>query len=115
MPRDRFVVLLTKAVRSYKRRPGYSQLDRIHVAAVGAAGIEAVGEALRRAGQPGWKQGDTFVSIRAHLREHIYGLLKQHAIVLSLVSGTVRVNRMARDLVKCLAKYFDLVRADVLP
>ncbi|RMS92869.1 hypothetical protein [Pseudomonas coronafaciens] len=98
MPRDAFVVLLALAVQSYQRRPDYAQLERIHVAAVGAEGVEALGEASRRAGLSVWKHGDIFVSIRAHLREHIYGALQQYLISSSLASGAVKDNKMARDL-----------------
>ncbi|UQB34265.1 hypothetical protein I9H06_10460 [Pseudomonas tremae] len=98
MPSDAFVVLLSLAVQSYRRRPGYAELERIHVAVVGAEGVEALGEAFSRAGLSGWKRGDTFVSIRAHLREHIYGALQQHLISSSLASGAVEDNKMARDL-----------------
>ncbi|WP_235664031.1 hypothetical protein, partial [Pseudomonas savastanoi] len=98
MPRYAFVVLLSLAVQSYRRRPGYAELERIHVAVVGAEGVEALGEASKRAGLSGWKRGDTFVSIRAHLREHIYGALQQHLISSSLASGAVEDNRMVRDL-----------------
>ncbi|WP_234779173.1 hypothetical protein [Pseudomonas coronafaciens] len=68
------------------------------LAAVGAEGVEALGEASRRAGLSVWKHGDIFVSIRAHLREHIYGALQQYLISSSLASGAVKDNKMARDL-----------------
>lgn len=98
MPAGAFVVLIAKAVQSYKRPTGYSHLDRIHATTIGADAVKVLGAVSSRAGQSTWREGDTFVSIRAHLREHIYGYLQHHLISRSMASGAIRDHRMARDL-----------------
>ena len=98
MPTDVFTLLVTEAVRSYRRRPGYIQLDRLHESDIGAEGVEVLGTISSRAGLSDWSSGGTFVSIRAHLREHVYEALQRHLISSSLASKGVIDNSMARDL-----------------
>ncbi|WP_236529555.1 hypothetical protein [Pseudomonas syringae] len=101
VPADEFVVLISTAVQTYKRFPGLHELDRVYARDIGDIGIEILGAVLSRAGIAEWSSGDSFVTMRAPLREHLYGYLQRHLMKATLATDDVVDNQMARDLGIC--------------
>lgn len=99
LPTARFVRLIAEALRLYKRPAGYFQLERVHDSDVGEAGVLALKAALREIGASTLpKDWDSFVSLRAPLRAHLFAYLQRYLIARSLASAAVLDNRIAGDL-----------------
>jgi len=98
MPERAFFELIADAVGSYRRKPGYSGLERMYASDIGPYGVYALGTAARGAAMSSWQQTDPYVPVRAHLREHIYRVLQQHLLSSSLASDAIIDNQMAGDL-----------------
>ncbi|GLO51020.1 hypothetical protein PPUN110474_24200 [Pseudomonas putida] len=82
---DDFQAELTKALRSYKRRPGYSALTRLHAQQVGIGAIQVLTAALRahphchaEVGASGFIQ--LRLPLRMHLCQHLHTHLIQHSM-----------------------------------
>lgn len=95
---DEFVELISAAVQTYKRLPGLHQLDRVYARDISKRGIEILGAVLSRAELCAWRRGDAFVSLRAPLREHIYGYLQRHLMKSARPPDVIVDNHMAREL-----------------
>ena len=66
-----FGEIVAEAIRSYRRPPGHSGLERLHASDIGTLGIDALRVGLQRRG---WLHSDdpmAFVSLRAPLRAHL--------------------------------------------
>lgn len=98
LTKDGFVVLLSQAIRTYRRPPGYFPLDRLHAGDVDEGGVEALSIAFGVSENPTGIATDDYVSLRAPLREHLYRVLQRHAIAHSVASAAVVDNRLASDL-----------------
>jgi hypothetical protein len=64
MPHCAFVALVQEGVKSYRRMPGYSVLERVHSTDIGPSGLTALREALAEIGQLRPEDGHGFVSLR---------------------------------------------------
>lgn len=92
---DAFVELLSQAIRTYKRPPGYFPLDRLHAADVDEDGLKALSSAIGRTGNPTGIATDNYVSLRTPLRAHLYRVLQHY--VISSIAG--HIGRRAKNLV----------------
>lgn len=98
MPERAFFELIADAVGSYRRKPGYSGLERMYASDIGPGGVYALGVAVTAVGLSSWQEPDPYVPVRAQLREHIYRVLQLHLLSSSLASGAMIDNKMAGDL-----------------
>jgi hypothetical protein len=98
MPHCAFVALVQEGVKSYRRMPGYSDLERVHPRDIGPSGLTALREALAEIGQLRPEDGHGFVSVRASLRAHICNVLRWQLLASSRASGAVVDSHFAHDL-----------------
>ena len=98
LTKDAFAVLLSQAIRTYRRPPGYFPLDRLHAGNVDEGVVEALSIALSSSENPTGIATDGYISLRAPLRAHLYRVLQSHVITHSSASDTVVDNCMASDL-----------------
>ena len=95
---EAFVALLSQAIRTYKRPPGYFPLDRLHAGDVDEDGLTALSDAFSRLGNPTGIATNGYVSLRAPLRAHLYRVLQHYIITHSFAPDAVVDNFMASDL-----------------
>lgn len=90
--------IVVDAIAGYRRRPGYSVLERVYASSIGSQSIEALREGLRTSGllEPG--DPYDFVSLRAPLRAHLFAALQWHLMITECASGAVSDGHFARDL-----------------
>lgn len=98
LTKDAFVVLLSQAIRTYKRPPGYFPLDRLQAGDADEGGVEVLSIALGSSENPTGIATDDYVSLRAPLRAHLYRVLQHYIITHSFAPDAVVDNCMASDL-----------------
>lgn len=94
-----FAQVIESAVDSYRRRPGHSPLERIHVTSVGARGLLA----LRNTQRPGENSLNTdplppYATVRAAFRAHIYYALQFEIMQLGAPTDLIAGDQLARDM-----------------
>lgn len=91
--------ILELALSSYRRRPGYSGIERIHASDVGQAGLQALRYALGHVDHlPRDEPLSECVSVRAALRAHIYHFLESQVVRAGVASEMIIEDHLARAL-----------------
>jgi hypothetical protein len=97
--REAFAKMIEGAVCSYRRQPGLSSIERIHVSDVGEVGLLALRKALSDVHYlPPGEPNLGFVTLRAPLRAHIYYFLQWQVIQTGFFPELVAVDQLERDL-----------------
>lgn len=94
---EAFSELLGQGVRSYRRLPGYSALQRLHGSLIGNQGLTTLRQVLRSSGLP-FEEAASFVALRAGLRAHLNRYLSWQLIVRGDGSEPVLEGHLASDL-----------------
>jgi hypothetical protein len=96
---EAFSRVVEHAVSSYRRRPGISSIERIHVSDVGEVGLQALRKALSDVHHlPPDEPNIGFVTLRTPLRAHIYYFLQWQVIQIGSSPELIAVDQLERDL-----------------
>lgn len=96
---EAFTDVVELAASSYRRRPGYSGIERIYASDVGQTGLQALRYALRHVDHvPRDEPLPRCVSVRAALRAHIYHFLESQVVRAGVASEMIMEDHLARAL-----------------
>ena len=98
MEEGHFQSAVPDAVASYKRLPGYAGLERLHIADIGASGMQTLRRALEINGHHHANDPQGYVSLRAPLRVHLLAELQWRLIAACRASSAMIDGYFARDL-----------------
>lgn len=94
-----FADVVELAVSSYRRRPGYSGIERVYASDVGQSGLQVLRYALRHVDHlPPDEPLPGYVCVRAPLRAHIYFFLESQIVRAGVASEMVTEDHLARAL-----------------
>ncbi|UZJ58044.1 hypothetical protein OKW98_15625 [Pseudomonas sp. KU26590] len=97
-PGEAFTAVVKLAVSGYRRRPGYSGIERIYASDLGQTGLQALRYALRHVDHLPRGELPECVSVRAALRAHIYYFLESQVVRAGVASEMVIEDHLARAL-----------------
>lgn len=95
---EAFTDVVELAVSSYRRRPGYSWIERIYASDVGESGLQVLRYVMRHLDHLPRGELPECVSVRAALRAHIYYFLESQVVRAGVASEMVMEDHLARAL-----------------
>lgn len=96
---EAFTDVVELAVSSYRRRPGYSGIERIYASDVGEGGLRVLRYVMKHVDHlPRDQFLPECVCVRAALRAHIYYFLESQVVRAGVASEMVIEDHLARAL-----------------